>query len=152
MEMTLDFNTALQVIDRNIRILATRHNIDFDTLMEAAVKGDNYILVPVETGSLSACGILKSNDASVARLYAQAGTRLINHTHDEHEMLKVVHGCLYLYLEDKKVLILRDNDAAYVPQNAKHSSFWPEDTEYIAVTIPGSKVYPEGNTSNDSNA
>lgn len=144
MNSTLNFNEALEIIDRNLKVMALQNNVDFDELMKKAIRQETGgTLVPVEVGSLLARGILKNDDVAVSRLFAKAGTKLINHVHHEHELLRVIKGCLYLYIENKQVLILRDGDAAYLPINTKHSNFWPEDTEYIAVTVPGSHAFPE---------
>lgn len=102
----------------------------------------SHVEVKAQNGTIFMFGLLKNETIAVADVYITKDTSMSRHSHPEDEFFLLYQGRMDLTINGKKK-ILRTSECAHMPSNQPHSAFWPEETRLIAVTIPGSKDFPD---------
>ena len=86
-------------------------------------------------------GIYKTDEVAIQRARGVAGSLFEEHVHDEHEHIVVFSGCLAITMHGKRH-VLRLGDGIHIPLGTPHSAEYLEDSWVIAITVPGSKDFP----------
>jgi quercetin dioxygenase-like cupin family protein len=113
--------------------------LDFSNLI--SVKSTPFIKLNMIEGESFMIGLHKEKDVAVAREFASMGTKFPEHKHEEIEYLIVYKGQVIIRVDDND-LILEKGDLLKLEPNQTHKAYFPEDTWFLAITIPASKNWP----------
>lgn len=85
-------------------------------------------------------------NVSVAKWFNSIGSKFPKHAHKEREWLIVFYGLMKItfYYDDKvEDKIVKSGDYCKIEPGTVHSAEFPEDTHYLAITIPSTKDWPK---------
>ena len=96
----------------------------------------------VEGGEAIACSLFSDSRISVAKTQVLAGTKFPEHNHDEKEFIILYSGTITVVSESEEKVYNVGDVLIFEPQVA-HTVTVIEDTEFIAITVPYSKDFPD---------
>ena len=151
----LKFNTSAistKDISDAIRHLTEKFNFNYDDIVSEVYTECNstYDIPSVDNiGSATIRGLYKIKDVAVAKVTIKSGTSIEAHVHDEVEIIKVLSGCIKLYVGEDglKEYILNPDQLFVIDKNVNHftvavGEVGLEYSEVLCITLPASKTYP----------
>ena len=80
---------------------------------------------------------------SIDRWYNSKDSIFPRHCHkDSKEMFIVYNGKIVFLFDDGTTKTINKSEMYYVDANKYHKSYFPEETEYITITIPPASNFP----------
>ena len=123
----------LKVLTESLRFKdIVRGNAAGEIIELDMIKGTSYMV-----------GLYKNTIMAVARNYASAGCEFPEHNHEEWELLLIYEGEMHLKTGGK-TRILKPKQFYYLNPGEDHSAYFPEETWFLAITMPASGSWPEG--------
>jgi len=113
------------------------------TMLETIIKADSGDAVSYETeeGEIIGHPLLKTDEIAIQRAVANKGAKIIEHPHNEMEILVVITGRMIVKFGSMEKE-LTAGEVAYVPPDTMHHVIAIEETDMIGITIPASEDYP----------
>ena len=102
----------------------------------------SFVKVDCLAGELSLFYNFKNDLVADCRGIVKKDTTLAAHVHKEKEFFIMYKGVMHLFVEGETIL-LKAGDSYYIDPEKVHSAYWPEDSEFIAITIPAAKEFPD---------
>lgn len=96
----------------------------------------------METGVCFAWNLLWIPKVSVTKWFSSKGTKFSRHTHREQETIIIYEGIMEITYNTNGSKTLMKGDSCFNLPDEPHSSYFPEDTKYITIMVPGCKDYP----------
>ena len=131
-------------IDQNNQNLETLRVLTkalrFANIMEPA----HIHRIKTEQGNASISGLFKSLKIAVSENWASEKTYFPSHQHPGWEIFYLYKGKMKLKINGKKVCISAKDRPFSFDARQRHSAYFPIDSHYLAMTIPGDKDWPEG--------
>jgi len=84
----------------------------------------------------------EDNIINVSRWKSSKGTLFPRHIHDSVEVIIVYKGSMNLTLGDGFRRNIVVGDHAYIPPKTTHKAHFPDDCEYVTITIPPAEGFP----------
>ena len=137
----------LEELTKNLPIL--------DPLVFADI-GNSAISYAVEGGEGTARSLMNIDGIAVANCCFLPGTVLPKHNHEEKEWLLVYDGTLDVSIDGLATkdierlmgngsnFLLKTGDFIFIPPKVPHVMSSPDGAKFIAITIPSSAVFPNG--------
>lgn len=121
----------------------SEHLIDFPGLVLSDAKKD-VVRYKMEQGSLIGEGIYHGTECAIMRCFAEAGTIMARHCHQEIEHIIVISGRMDVYLDNDNCLTLHPGEAIRLAPGTPHYIDYPENTWSLGITIPASPAFAAG--------
>ena len=87
-------------------------------------------------------GLYKSPEYSICRNFCSSNSTWPRHYHNEWEQFVVVRGEMHLTVGGEKIIV-KAKESYYIEPNVEHEGYFPVDTWFTAMSIPGTEAYPD---------
>ena len=124
-----------------LRIM-TNNLSEIPNFSEFVRSNNNSVEFNVESGAALAEGLFSNENISVANCVFEEGTVFELHNHEEREWLIVYSGKLKIDIKDK-IIELEHGQSLMIDPFIPHKGETEVKTEFIAITIPKGKGFPD---------
>jgi len=131
-----------------IKHLTKAYNINYDDIV-GEVFDEKYSTYDIPVldgiGGANINGLFKTEEIAVAKVHILAGTKIEAHVHNEVEIIKVLSGCVMVYLgaDEIKEHMISAGELLVIDKNVKHYTITDTvDSDILCITLPASKTYP----------
>ncbi|GAJ21676.1 unnamed protein product, partial [marine sediment metagenome] len=94
------------------------------------------LAVDVAKGTSFMTGLYNTEQITVSKVYGSAGCKYHRHIHNQWELCVVYKGKLEIIMGDVR-RTLHPKNFFYIEPNVEHTGIFHEETELIAIIIPG---------------
>ena len=135
--------------DRNNLIILKELTEKLPTLISMTNKNGNIASNVVELKSgdttIVLIGIVKNKEYAICKTIAPKEGKRQFHVHEGNEWLIVLKGKMEMfYGKNKPSQIIDTGGYVFIPSGTLHDSYYIENTELLAITIPPDPAFPEG--------